>query len=131
MNNLSVDCDCDGNPSVPRMKDIGILASLDPVALDKACLDLVFNHESTADDDSAPLIQRINRQHGTHIVDYAEQIGFGTKAYNLIDIANGSTGLSSAEATNGSARYNVYTLVALRCLPTRQVSARSNREYIS
>lgn len=69
MNNLSVDCDCDGHPSAPQMKDIGILASLDPVALDKACLDLVFNHESTAGDNSEPLVQRINRQHGTHTVD--------------------------------------------------------------
>lgn len=58
MNNLSVDCDCDGHPSVPQMKDIGILASLDPVALDKACLDLVFNHESSVGDNSQPLVQR-------------------------------------------------------------------------
>lgn len=116
MNNLSVDCDCDGNPSAPRMKDIGILASLDPVALDKASLDLVFNHESTSGDDSAPLIQRINRQHGTHIVDYAEQIGFGTKAYNLIDIAGGSDGISAAEAESGSVRYNVYTLDGVKVL---------------
>lgn len=59
MNNLSVDCDCDGSPSAPQMRDIGILASLDPVALDKACLDLVFNHQSTANDDSRPLINAL------------------------------------------------------------------------
>ncbi len=49
MNNLSVDCDCDGNPASPKMMDVGILASLDPVALDKACLDLVFNPQSVAE----------------------------------------------------------------------------------
>lgn len=86
MNNLSVDCDCDGHPARPEMKDIGILASTDPVALDKACLDLVFNHKATPGDDEKPLIQRINRQHGTHIVDYAEQIGLGSLKYKLINI---------------------------------------------
>ncbi len=86
MNNLSVDCDCDAHPADPKMKDIGILASLDPVALDKACLDLVFNHADTDADDSKPLQARINRQHGTYIVDYAEQIGLGSKKYELIGI---------------------------------------------
>lgn len=86
MNNLSVDCDCDSHPAAPQMKDIGILASTDPVALDKACLDLVFNHESTTEDNAEPLQRRINRQHGTYIVDYAEQIGLGSKHYQLIDI---------------------------------------------
>lgn len=86
MNNLSVDCDCNGNPHTPEMKDVGILASLDPVALDQACLDLVFNHKPTTDDNSEPLVERINSRHGTHTVDYAEQIGLGTKNYELIDI---------------------------------------------
>lgn len=86
MNNMSVDCDCSGNPDEVKVKDMGILASLDPVALDKACLDLVFTHTDSPDDDSKPLQQRINRQHGTHIVDYAEQIGLGSKNYNLISI---------------------------------------------
>ena len=86
MNNLSVDCDCDGHPHAPEMKDIGILASLDPVALDKACLDLVFNHKPAAGDNNAPLIERINSRHGTHIVNYAEQIGLGTMSYELVDI---------------------------------------------
>ncbi len=84
MNNLSVDCDCDGTPDAPRMKDVGILASTDPVALDKACLDLVFNHKASDGDDEKPLIERINRQHGTYIVDYAEQIGLGTRSYRLV-----------------------------------------------
>lgn len=88
MNNMSVDCDCDSSPEEPKLKDMGILASLDPVALDKACLDKVFNHKSSEGDDSKPLIERINRQHGTHIVDYAEKIGLGSKTYTLIDIGN-------------------------------------------
>lgn len=88
MNNLSVDCDCDGHPHAPEMKDIGILASLDPVALDKACLDLVFNHQPTAGDNSAPLIQRIDSRHGTHTVDHAAAIGLGSLSYDLIDITN-------------------------------------------
>ena len=86
MNNMSVDCDCDGNPATPKVKDIGILASTDPVALDKACLDLVFGHADTAGDDAKPLQQRINRQHVTHIIDYAVGIGLGTDKYNLVNI---------------------------------------------
>ena len=86
MNNMSVDCDCDGHPAAPRLKDIGILASTDPVALDKACLDLVFNHVDVTGDDSKPLQQRINRQHGTHIIGYAESIGLGVQKYNLVNI---------------------------------------------
>lgn len=86
MNNLSVDCDCDGKPAEPRMKDVGILASLDPVALDKACVDLVFNHQASEEDDEKPLIERINRQHGTHIIDYAAQIGLGSMSYVIKDI---------------------------------------------
>ncbi len=108
MNNLSVDCDCDGHPAAPQMKDIGILASLDPVALDKACLDLVFNHASTAGDNSAPLVQRINSRHGAHTVDYAANIGLGTLAYDLIDISKVS---SIADIkTDGVKKYNVYDL---------------------
>ncbi|MBQ2508626.1 MAG: DUF362 domain-containing protein [Bacteroidales bacterium] len=86
MNNMSVDCDCDGHPAEPQMKDIGILASTDPVALDQACLDLVFNHIDTDGDDSRPLQERINRKHGTHTVDYAAQIGLGTKKYTIVNI---------------------------------------------
>ena len=86
MNNMSVDCDCDGNPAAPKLKDMGILASTDPVAVDQACLDKVFNHKASAGDDEKPLIERINRQHGTYITDYAELIGLGSKKYILIDI---------------------------------------------
>lgn len=86
MNNMSVDCDCDSHPADPKLKDMGILASTDPVALDKACLDLVFGHKAKPGDDNKPLIERINRQHGTYIVDYAERIGLGSKEYTLINI---------------------------------------------
>jgi len=86
MNNMSVDCDCDSHPAEPMLKDMGILASTDPVALDKACLDLVFNHKAMLGDDNKPLIERINRQHGTYIVDYAEKIGLGSKKYTIVDI---------------------------------------------
>lgn len=86
MNNLSVDCDCDGHPAAPRMRDIGILASTNPVALDQACLDLVFNHEDSTDDDATALQNRINERHGTHTVDYAEQIGLGTRKYKIVSI---------------------------------------------
>ena len=77
MNNMSVDCDCDGHPAAPMLKDMGIMASLDPVALDQACLDKVFSHKASPGDDNKPLIERINRQHGTYITDYAEKIGLG------------------------------------------------------
>jgi uncharacterized Fe-S center protein len=83
MNNLSVDCDCDATPEDPRMEDIGILASMDPVALDQACVDLVFNYPSTDDDDAAPLIERINSRHGMHILEHAAKIGLGSREYEL------------------------------------------------
>ena len=86
MNNMSVDCDCDSHPADPMLKDMGILASTDPVALDQACLDLVFNHKGKAGDDEKPLIERINRQHGTYITDYAERIGLGSKTYKLVTV---------------------------------------------
>lgn len=86
MNNMSVDCDCDSHPAAPLLKDMGILASTDPVALDQACLELVFAVEPTDDNDNRPLIERINSRHGTHIVDYAEQIGLGSKKYELVNI---------------------------------------------
>ncbi len=86
MNNLSVDCDCMGHPAKPCMKDVGILASTDPVALDKACLDLVFGHASAPGDDAAPLQQRVNRKHGTHIITHAERLGLGSSRYRLVEL---------------------------------------------
>ncbi|MBR1546318.1 MAG: DUF362 domain-containing protein [Prevotella sp.] len=86
MNNMSVDCDCDGHPAKPELQDMGIMASLDPVAVDQACLDMVFNYQGKPGDDNKPLIQRINRQHGTYITDYAEKIGLGSKQYTLIKL---------------------------------------------
>lgn len=82
-NNLSVDCDCDSSPADPQMGDIGILASLDPVALDKACTDLV---RSSEDHGKIHLIERIDSRHGMHTLDYAEQIGLGSQKYELIKL---------------------------------------------
>ncbi len=84
MNNMSIDCDCDSNPEAPKLKDIGILASTDPVALDQACLDLVYAVKPTEDNDNRPLVERINKQHGRHTVDYAERIGLGSKDYEIV-----------------------------------------------
>ena len=80
-NNLSVDCDCDASPEAPRMGDIGILASLDPVALDRACTDLV---RSSDDPGKVHLIERIDSRHGMHTLDYAESIGLGSQQYELV-----------------------------------------------
>ena len=86
MNNMSVDCDCDGHPAKPELQDMGIMASLDPVAVDQAWLDRVCNYKGKPGDDNKPLIERINRQHGTYITEYAEQIGLGSKAYTLVNL---------------------------------------------
>ncbi|MBH1939617.1 DUF362 domain-containing protein [Mobilitalea sibirica] len=83
MNNLSVDCDCDNSPAAPEMADIGILASLDPVALDKACVDQVY---AAPEEESASLRTRIESRNGTHTLDYAQEIGVGTMSYELVNI---------------------------------------------
>lgn len=80
-NNLSVDCDCDSSPADPQMGDIGILASLDPVALDKACTDLI---RSSEDHGKVHLIERIDSRQGMHTLDYAEQIRLGSQQYELV-----------------------------------------------
>lgn len=85
MNNISIDCDCDAHPAAPEVQDIGILASTDPVALDKACLDKVYGINPDANNNPTPLIKRIEKQHGGHIIDYAEKIGMGQKAYKLVE----------------------------------------------
>jgi len=81
MNRLSVDCDCMGRPAEPDMHDIGILASLDPVALDQACIDLVY-----AAEDGASLIRRIEARNGIHTLEHAEEIGLGSREYKLVRI---------------------------------------------
>ncbi len=83
MNRLSVDCDCDGNPAEPDMHDIGILASTDPVALDQACIDLVYAQK---DGDGASLVQRIESRNGLHTLEHAEEIGLGSRTYDLVNI---------------------------------------------
>ena len=80
-NNLSVDCDCDSSPEDPKMGDIGILASLDPVALDKACVDMV---RTSKDHGKIHLIERIDSRHGMHTLDYGEKIGLGSQEYRLV-----------------------------------------------
>ena len=68
------------------MQDVGILASTDPVALDKACLDIVFNTPVSDTDNPQPLVKRIQKKHGTHTVDYAAQIGLGTQHYRIVEL---------------------------------------------
>lgn len=82
-NNLSVDCDCDSNPAAPKMGDLGILASLDPVALDKACVDMVY---ASDDEGKADLIERMESRHGIHTLDYGESIGLGSRQYRLVTL---------------------------------------------
>ncbi len=83
MVNISRDCDCDGNASAPCMKDIGILASTDPVAIDKACLDLVYNSN---DPGKETLIKRIEEKKAIYIIETAEKLGTGSSKYELINV---------------------------------------------
>ena len=83
MCNMSVDCDCCAVAEDPCMKDIGILASLDPVAIDQACIDLVKNSN---DPGKAHFLERVESRHGTHTIDMAAELGFGTKEYELINL---------------------------------------------
>lgn len=82
MNRLSIDCDCDGNPAEPDMHDIGILASTDPVALDQACIDLVWVSEG-----NESFVNRVENRNGLHTLENAEAIGLGSRSYRLIDIS--------------------------------------------
>ena len=81
MNRLSIDCDCNGNPAEPDIHDIGILASNDPVALDQACIDLIYKA-----DGNQSFINRVNQQQGLITLEHAEKIGLGTREYELVDI---------------------------------------------
>lgn len=94
MNNLSVDCDCMSHPAEPTMEDIGILASLDPVALDQACVDLVYDAP-----DGQDLIRRMESLDGIHTLEHAIEIGFGSRTYNLVNIES-ATELNDLEIPN-------------------------------
>ncbi len=120
MNNLSVDCDCSNHPADPEMKNVGILASLDPVALDQACVDLVFNYPST-DDNAAALIECINSRHGIRTIERAAEIGLGTRNYRIVSI-DGEDMLGYLKANNLSlvvrshGEQNTYTQRGVRDL---------------
>ena len=81
LNNISIDCDCDGNPAEPDIHDIGILASPDPVAIDQASIDLVWNA-----DGAESLRNRINSRNGLHMLEHAADIKLGSRNYRLVDI---------------------------------------------
>jgi uncharacterized Fe-S center protein len=81
MNRISIDCDCNGRPAEPDIHDIGVLASVDPVALDQACIDLVYAAEG-----KETLITRIERMNGLHTLESAEKIGLGSRKYELVSI---------------------------------------------
>ena len=83
MCNLSVDCDCCAVAEDPCMKDIGVLASLDPIAIDQACIDLI---KKSDDSGKEHFLERVESKHGTHTIDAATELGFGTKEYELINI---------------------------------------------
>ncbi len=84
MMNLSVDCDCCAIAEDPCMRDIGILASLDPVAIDQACIDLVY--AATDDPGQAHFLERIESRHGIHTIEAAAELGFGSREYELIEV---------------------------------------------
>lgn len=84
MKNLSVDCDCCEVAEDPCMKDIGILASLDPVAIDQACIDLIYAAKD--DPGQAHFLERVETRHGVHTIEAAAELGFGTREYELIEV---------------------------------------------
>ena len=83
MKNLSVDCDCCAVAEDPCMKDIGILASCDPVAIDQACMDLIINSDDPGRDH---FMERVNSRHGIHTIEAAAELGYGSREYELIEI---------------------------------------------
>lgn len=84
MNRLSIDCDCDPDPSEPDIHDIGILASYDPVALDQACLDLIYQAEG-----NERFLRRLHELNGEHTLEHAVEMGLGSREYTLVDITDG------------------------------------------
>ena len=83
MKNMSVDCDCCAVAEDPCMKDIGILISTDPIAIDQACLDLVY---ASDDPGKEHLIERIESRNGVHTIEAAEALGYGSRDYEFIEI---------------------------------------------
>jgi len=81
MNRLSIDCDCNGYPKEPDIHDIGILSSFDPVALDQACVDLIWKA-----DGNESMIKRINAQNGLLTLEHAQKIGLGSREYTLVNV---------------------------------------------
>ena len=82
MKNLSVDCDCCAVAEDPCMKDIGVLVSADPIAIDQACIDIVYNSE---DQGKSHFINRVETRNGVHTIEAAAELGFGTREYELIE----------------------------------------------
>ena len=83
MCNMSVDCDCCAVAEDPCIKDIGILASTDPVAIDQACIDLIYNSNDPGKDH---FIERVESRHGVHTIEAASELGFGNRDYELIRV---------------------------------------------
>ena len=124
MNNLSIDCDCDGNPSAPDIHDIGILASTDPVALDQACVDLIKQA-----DGNTRFINRMQNQNGEHVLEAGEKIGLGSREYNLVDVENAEecvhdyTSEVTTPATCTTAGVRTYTCSKCGDSYTEEISA--------
>ena len=83
MKNLSVDCDCTAQAEDPCMEDIGILASTDPVAIDQACMDLIYSSDDPGRDH---FVERVESRHGIHTIEAAADLGFGTREYELVEV---------------------------------------------
>ncbi len=86
MNNMSIDCDCNAHPQKPLIADYGIVASLDPVAVDQACYDIVTQIHNDEHNNTKPLLDRIAQRNGTHIMEWGEKIGLGSRTYEIISI---------------------------------------------
>lgn len=82
-NKISIDCDCDSNPADPEMQDIGICASIDPVALDQCCYDTIVN---SSDPGKKSLVERMEEKHAIHTVERAHELGLGSREYEIINI---------------------------------------------
>ena len=83
--NLSVDCDCCAVAEDPCMQDIGMMISLDPLAIDQACVDMIYQSKDRGRDH---FVQRVERQHGIHTLEAAQKLGFGSREYELVDLDN-------------------------------------------